>query len=162
VNKTEVAAPGATEASETRNPAEIEARLKMLTLCGIVDEHKAQEIRVRDVRRQTPIADYFVICTGTSVTHIQSIADGAIDKMRERARVRSKPEGQSGSFWIVLDYGDVILHIFDEATREFYDLERLWSDSPVVEWEPELQAARARGEIPEENSQSTVPGPLPQ
>lgn len=158
MKKTAEAAAGATKTSEARNTAAAqEARLKMLALCGIVDEQKAQEIRVRDVRRQTPIADYFVICTGTSVTHIQSIADGVIDKMRERARVRTKPEGQSGSFWIVLDYGDVILHVFDEATREFYDLERLWADSPVVEWEGELEAARAKGEIPGEGSSTTMP-----
>src|SRR5690606_23234424 len=84
-------------------------------------------------RGQTPLADYFVICTGTSDTHIKSIAENVQDTMREDAKVRAKPQGSAESFWIVLDYGDVILHIFDEETRAFYDLERLWSDGKAID-----------------------------
>lgn len=85
------------------------------------------------MRGQTPLADYFVICTGTSDTHIKSIAENVQDKLREDAKVRAKPQGGAESFWIVLDYGDVILHIFDEETRNFYDLERLWSDATEID-----------------------------
>jgi ribosome-associated protein len=86
------------------------------------------------VRGQTPLADYFMICTGNSATHIKSIAENVQDKMREDAKVRAKPQGNAESFWIILDYGDVILHVFDEETRTFYDLERLWSDAKPIEW----------------------------
>jgi ribosome-associated protein len=113
--------------------AEVAARRKLELICEACDETKAQNILALDVRRQTPIADYFMICSGTSATHIQSIAENVQDKLRMEGKVRAKPQGGAGSFWIILDYGDVILHIFDEPTREFYDLERLWSDAPKVD-----------------------------
>lgn len=119
------------------------SRQKMEMLCTATDEQKAQDITVLDMRGQTTLADYFVICTGTSATHIRSIADGVQDKLRERAKVRTRPEGEAGSFWVILDYGDVILHVFDAETREFYDLERLWGDAPTTKWEPASPEASA-------------------
>ena len=113
-------------------------------LCTAADEQKAQEITVLDMRGQTTLSDYFVVCTGTSATHIRSIADGVQDKLRERAKVRTRPEGEAGSFWVILDYGDVILHVFDAETRGFYDLERLWGDAPTTKWEPALPEAPAQ------------------
>ena len=107
---------------------------KLELMCEAADETKAHAITVLDVRGQTPIADYFVICTGTSATHIKSIAENVRDKLREESKVRTKPQGGAESFWIILDYGDVILHIFDEETRAFYDLERLWSDAKPIDW----------------------------
>jgi ribosome-associated protein len=119
---------------DMENPNEVEAaaQRKLELICEACDETKAQNVLALDVRRLTPIADYFVICSGTSVTHIQSIAENVQDKLRMEGKVRAKPQGGAESFWIILDYGDVILHIFDEPTREFYDLERLWSDAPKV------------------------------
>ena len=107
---------------------------KLELMCEAADETKAHAITVLDVRGQTPIADYLVICTGTSATHIKSIAENVRDKMREESKVRTKPQGGAESFWIILDYGDVILHIFDEETRAFYDLERLWSEAKPIDW----------------------------
>ena len=98
---------------------------------------KAHDITILDVRGQTIVADFFVVCSGTSVTHIQAIADGVQERLRERAKLRAKPEGDALSYWVILDCSDVILHIFDEATREFYDLERLWSDAKVTKWQSE-------------------------
>jgi ribosome-associated protein len=92
-----------------------------------------------DVREQTILADYFVLCTGTSTTHIQSIARNVLDKMREN-KFRSRPEGDAASFWVVLDYGDAILHVMGEETREFYDLERLWAEAKIYHW-PEQEPA---------------------
>lgn len=121
-----------------RAEEELEAvsRRKLELICEACDETKAQNIIALDVRRQTPIADYFMICSGTSATHIQSIAENVQDKLRMEGKVRAKPQGGAESFWIILDYGDVILHIFDEPTREFYDLERLWSDATKVDCSP--------------------------
>lgn len=110
------------------------AHQKLELMCLAADETKAHDIRALDVRGQTPLADYFVICTGTSVTHIKSIAENVQDKLREESKVRAKPQGGAESFWIILDYGDVILHIFDEETRGFYDLERLWSEAVPIDW----------------------------
>lgn len=108
---------------------QIDPELKRDLICEAADEMKAQNIAVLDVREVTTLADFFVMCTGTSTTHIQSIAQGVRDRLREGAQQRARAEGESASLWIVLDYGDVILHVFDEETREFYDLERLWADA---------------------------------
>lgn len=81
----------------------------------------------------TLIADYFIICTGNATTHIQAIAEGVQERMREELHLRSKAEGVKDSNWMLLDYGDVVLHIFSEERRQFYDLERLWSDAARVE-----------------------------
>lgn len=113
---------------------EAESRRKLDLMHEACEEIKALDIKALDVRGQTPLADFFMICTGTSDTHIKSIAENVQDKLREDAKVRTKPQGEASSFWIILDYGDVILHIFDEETRNFYDLERLWSDAKPIEW----------------------------
>jgi ribosome-associated protein len=122
-----------TTADETKKPSETAALRKLELICEACDEIKTLNMLALDVRRLTPIADYFVICSGTSATHIKSIADNVQDKLRMEGKVRAKPQGDAESFWIILDYGDVILHIFDEQTREFYDLERLWSDAAKVD-----------------------------
>lgn len=100
-------------------------------LCAAADETKAQDITIMDVRGQTILADFFVLCTGTSSTHVQAIARNVSDRLRMDARRRAKPEGDSESLWIVMDYSDVILSVFDAPTREFYDLERLWGDAKI-------------------------------
>jgi len=116
-----------------------EAGHKVAVICGGVDELKALDIIVLDVRKQTILADYFVICSGTSSTHIRSIAAQVQDRMRESG-FRAKPEGEGDSLWVVMDYGDAILHVLSEETREFYDLERLWADAKMTQW-PESQPA---------------------
>lgn len=110
------------------------AEEKLRLICEAADEMKARDIIVLDVRGQTIIADFFVMCSGTSLTHIQSIAEGVRDHLREDARERAKPEGDAQSYWVILDYSDVILHVFSEETREFYDLESLWSDAKITKW----------------------------
>ena len=93
------------------------------------EEMKALDISMMDVSARTTLTDYLVIVSGTSDTHLKSIADNIQDTLRNNWKKRAKPQGTAGSFWMVLDYGDIIVHIFDESTREFYDLERLWSSS---------------------------------
>ena len=110
-----------------------EAGRKTALLCQSADALKALDIVVLDVRGQTILADYFILCSGTSTTHIQSIAENARDEMREHG-YRSKPEGVPASLWVVLDYGDAILHVLNEETREFYDLERLWAEAKIAGW----------------------------
>ncbi len=115
------------------------AEEKLRMVCEAAAEMKARDIVVLDVRGQTIIADFFVMCSGTSLTHIQSIAEGVRDHLREDARERAKPEGDAQSYWVILDYSDVILHVFSEETREFYDLERLWSDAKITRWDSSPQ-----------------------
>lgn len=119
-----------------------EAGRKVAQICRATDELKALGIAVLDVRKQTIIADFFVICSGTSSTHIRSIAGNVQDKMRE-AGFRAKPEGDGDSQWVVIDYGDAILHVLSEETREFYDLERLWADAAISLWPEAKNEAKA-------------------
>ena len=133
---------------------EVESDVKRDMICEAADEIKAQDIVVLDVRELTTLADYFVMCSGTSTTHIQSIAQGVREKLRERANLRAKPEGDSASLWIIMDYSDVILHIFDQETREFYDLERLWGDAKITSFESRPQTNE------ESDEENTVTGRL--
>ena len=148
--------------NQTESPQDIEAlaqaaandsEVKVQLICTAADEYKARDIVVLDVRGQTIVADFFVMCSGTSTTHIQSIAEGVQDRLRERARLRARSEGDAQSFWIILDYGDIILHVFDEETREFYDLERLWADAKLIKWSPEAGLATEHVANGSENNQ---------
>jgi len=91
---------------------------------------KAVDVRILDLRGLTSIADFFVICSGTSTTHVDAIADGIELVLKKDGQHPSHIEGKTESTWILMDYGDVVVHIFEEQTRAFYALERLWSDAP--------------------------------
>lgn len=93
----------------------------------ILDEKKAQNISVVDLKGKSPIADYFVVATGTSSTHINSLAGEVEEKMSELEISVLSHEGEMGSAWQLLDYGDVIVHIFSEDSRNQYKLESLWN-----------------------------------
>lgn len=121
--------------SEPLTSEPLASELKLGMVCEALAEQKARDITILDVRGQTIVSDFFVVCSGTSITHIHSIAEGVRDHMREVAKQRTKPEGEAGSYWIIMDYSDVILHVFDEDTREFYDLERLWADAKISHYE---------------------------
>lgn len=98
------------------------------------DEMKAERIETLDVRAKTSVADFFIVCSGTSDRHVQSIADRVAEKM---STARQKPVRVEGdrSGWVLQDYGDVILHVMREEQRQFYDLEQLWSS---VQANPDL------------------------
>jgi len=115
---------------------------KAALICQGADEIKALDITVLDVRAQTILTDYFIIVTGTSNTHIQSIARNVLDKLRDNG-IRARSEGNADSFWVVLDYGDAILHVQSEETREFYDLERLWAEGQISAWPSEERVEEA-------------------
>lgn len=91
----------------------------------IADGIKAEQIEVLDVRKKTSVADYFVVCGGTSDRHVASIADRVAEKMRELKVRPARTEGESTG-WVLLDYGDVLFHVMREEQRQFYDLEALW------------------------------------
>jgi ribosome-associated protein len=95
-------------------------------------EKKGSEIIVLDVRGLTLIADYFVIATGKSVTQLQALARHVEEKMEERDIKPLRVEGFREAQWILLDYGQVVVHLFLPEQREFYNLERLWGDATVI------------------------------
>ncbi len=105
----------------------------------ILDGKKAEDIRVIEIRDLTIIADYFIIADGTSVTQTRALADELEFRLKEMGREPRQIQGNNGSNWIVMDYSDVVIHIFYKETRDFYNLERLWSDGKDVDIEKYLE-----------------------
>ena len=95
-------------------------------------DKKASDIVMLDIRELSVIADYFVIGTGSNPRQIQAIASAIDDRLAELGVHERGREGNADSGWLLLDYGDVIVHIFGQMEREFYRLERLWSEAPTV------------------------------
>lgn len=106
---------------------------KVLLLSRFALEKKAYDLILMEVREHTSIADYFVICSGRSDRQVQSIAQGIEEKLGEMDIFPLSIEGLNRAQWVVMDFSDVIVHIFYQPVREFYDLEGLWGHAPRVE-----------------------------
>jgi len=100
-------------------------------------EHRGYDILVLDVRRLTDITDYFLIATGTSRRQMHTMADEIDRIMEEQGEYKLGIEGYDESRWVLIDYGDFVVHLFDEETRKYYDLESLWGDAARIEWNRE-------------------------
>ncbi|KKO20140.1 MAG: ribosome silencing factor [Candidatus Brocadia sp.] len=104
-------------------------------LCAqIADDKKAEDILVFDVRGLTVITDFFVLCSGINKRQLQGIAREIELKLHSYGIHGVGMEGYQDARWILMDYGDVIMHLFDKETRHFYDLELLWGDAPKLSW----------------------------
>ncbi len=86
------------------------------------------------MREVTSFADYFVLCSGTNSRQIQAIADQIHSQLKQRDEYPSSMEGYGNAEWVLVDYGDYLIHIFSEKSRTYYDLERLWRDAKPVKW----------------------------
>lgn len=110
------------------NSKDLASRLAYLTLTK-----KAADIKILDLRNLTSITDYFVICTGNSDTQVKAIADAVIDGSKKIGERPWHKEGFTQRSWVLLDYVDVVVHIFLHDTRNFYGIEKLWGDAPIEE-----------------------------
>lgn len=99
-----------------------------------LDDKKGIDVLVLDVSTLIVVTDAFVIVSGTSRPHIQSLAEGVEEALRAVDRRPLRREGADETRWVLLDYGDFVVHLFDQDTREYYALARLWSDAPRVEF----------------------------
>ncbi len=105
-----------------------------LLLAKALDSRKGINIKVLETGHLTTLADYFVLCSATSSTQIRALSDACEKAMKEQAgEVPHHVEGHRGGTWVLLDFSAVVVHIFNEEAREFYDLERLWSDATPVD-----------------------------
>ena len=100
----------------------------------MAEDHKAKDVVILDMRHITPLYDFLVLATGNSRRQIHTLAEEIDAALRAEGEQRLSIEGYGASKWVVQDYGDVIVHVFDPDTRPYYALEDLWADAPHVEW----------------------------
>jgi ribosome-associated protein len=107
---------------------------ELALICSrIAADGKAEDILVLDVRRMSSFTDYFVIMSGRSTRHVQALAESIENKLRSKRIKTSRAEGLQEGRWVLLDFGDVVTHVFYHEQRSFYDLEGLWHDAPRID-----------------------------
>lgn len=99
----------------------------------ILDAKKARSIKLIGIRDISVLADYFVLATGTSSTHVRALADEVEFRLKELGTAPERTEGYRSNSWVLQDYGSVVVHVFTEESRGFYDLDRLWRDGKQVD-----------------------------
>jgi ribosome-associated protein len=102
------------------------------TIIDVLEDKKGENILLLDIREVTTIADYFVICSGTSDRMLDALAEEVRREIRTRHQVRPRVEGDPQTGWVLVDYGNIVLHLFAPDRRDFYRLEDLWSEGKVV------------------------------
>ena len=124
-----------------RNPKQLnQSRLLACRCAEVADEFRGENIVVLDLTKITPEFDFFVITTGKSRRQLHAIIEEADRMMADQGSKRLGIEGYASNNWILQDYGDVVLHVFDPEYREIYDLERLWGDAEKVDWKAILES----------------------
>lgn len=109
----------------------LEEKLKLII--KTLDTKKAEDIQAIKISDLTIIADYFIIANGMSSTQTRALADEVEFKMKQQGAEPLRVEGERGANWIIIDYGDVVVHVFYKETREHYNLERLWADGEHID-----------------------------
>ena len=98
-----------------------------------LDDKKGVDIRLLEIAQVTSLADHFLICTGTSSTHVKALCDSVEKALDEAGEPALRREGHRSGTWVLLDYGCLVVHVFTDEARAFYDLERLWADAENVD-----------------------------
>jgi ribosome-associated protein len=102
------------------------------TIIDLADEYKATEVKVLQVTGLCSFTDYFILMNGQSTTQIQSLSEALVQRMKKSGRKPQSTEGMQSGEWVLLDFGDVVAHIFTPEKREYYNLEALWQEAPVL------------------------------
>jgi ribosome-associated protein len=116
----------------------LSAEEKTALISQIAADKKAMDVVVLDMADASSITDYFLICSGGSERQVQAIADAIDEQLKQSGITALGAEGYREGRWILLDYGDVIVHVFSQETRDFYDLERLWANAPKIDLSREI------------------------
>ena len=103
-----------------------------------LEDKKGENISIIDISAVSPLADYFIITNGSSDSQVKALVDNVEEKMHKAGHSQIQREGLQTGNWVLLDYGDVVVHVFDKENREFYHLERIWSDGKRIESIEEL------------------------
>jgi len=102
------------------------------TIANVLEEKKGENIVLIDIRELADFAEYFVLCSGTSVRMLQALADDVRQRVKEVYSLNGRIEGQSHDGWILMDFGDVVLHLLSPDRRDYYRLEELWGDGKIL------------------------------
>ena len=114
--------------------ADIETSKKMAAMAvDALEDRKGEDIRVIDISEISTLADYFIIAAGTNHNQVQALADSVQEKLGRAGYMTKNVEGYDAANWVLLDFGDIIVHVFDSENRLFYDLERIWRDGKLIE-----------------------------
>ncbi|MDA8170161.1 MAG: ribosome silencing factor [Nitrospiraceae bacterium] len=116
---------------EKKGPS-AESREKALAIAQFALDKKAGDVVVLEMHELTSFTDFFVICSGESTTQVKTIAEHVIESLKAKKIRPSGTEGLSNAKWVLVDYNDVVVHVFEKDTRQFYELEKLWLDAPRV------------------------------
>jgi ribosome-associated protein len=111
----------------------IDGKERLLLCINASLKRKAKNLTILNIKELSSFADYFIICSGTSDRQVQSIAASIHENLKEYGIVPLGIEGENIGKWVLMDYEDVIIHVFYEPIREFYDIERLWPDAPRMD-----------------------------
>ena len=98
-----------------------------------LEDKKGEDIKVIDISEVSPIADCFILASGSNRSQVQAMADAVAEKMHKEGFAMKQIEGYDGANWILMDFVDIVVHIFDRESRNFYDLERIWKDGKLLE-----------------------------
>ncbi len=120
---------------KTHKTRTTDAQARAVLAAQIAEDHKGKDILVLDLRGLTPIFDFFVIATGASRRHIHTLAEEIDAALHAQGDQRLSIQGYEASRWVVQDYGDVVVHVFNGESREYYALEDLWADAPRIDWQ---------------------------
>ena len=123
-------------APESANPADFDERIRLALHAAA--EKKAIDLTVLDLRGVATFTDFFLISSGANKRQMQAIADEIVEQLKRRGSRAARVEGYRAAEWILVDYGDFIVHVFDEKSRRFYDLEYLWREAKRLDVSPEL------------------------
>ena len=115
---------------------QIDTRALAVDIAKILDTKKARDIKILRVNEKTVLADYFVIATGTSTTHVKSLADEVEYEVSTKLKIEpASVEGRGLGNWTLIDYENVIVHVFNPQAKDFYNLDKLWADCEEIEFE---------------------------
>ncbi|HSL88796.1 MAG TPA: ribosome silencing factor [Ignavibacteriaceae bacterium] len=126
-------------------------------ICEMIFSKKGYDVKIIDLRKLATFADYFIICSADSDTQVKAIADEVDKKLRDLGIKCWHKEGFMALKWVILDYVDVVVHIFKKDSREFYNLEKLWGDAEIIEVEdPILKSGKETGEKKKTSKKKTT------
>jgi ribosome-associated protein len=126
------------------SPTATDEAISAARLAGdAIADKRGEDVQLLDLSQLLVVTDVFLIASGTSTRHVKSLASDAEDALREIDRKPIRREGTDHGEWVLLDYGDLIIHLFDHETRDYYDLERLWADAPRIAFESSATAVES-------------------